>query len=46
MIFNDIFVKFSVDDHGLYIQTFDSHQIGVPPEFVGIISVVYRGKIS
>lgn len=40
----NIFVKFRVADHGLYMQTFVSHQNGVPPELVSIISVVYRDK--
>ena len=38
----NIFVKFRVADHGLYMQTFVSHDNGVAPELVSIISVVYR----
>lgn len=37
-----IFVKFRIADHGLYMQTFISHDNGVKPELVSIISVVYR----
>ena len=39
---HNIFVKFRVADHGLYMQTFVSHDNGVAPELVSIISVVYR----
>ncbi len=38
----NIFVKFRVADHGLYMQTFVSHDNGVAPELVSIISVVFR----
>lgn len=38
----NFFVKFRVADHGLYMQTFVSHDNGVAPELVSIISVVYR----
>lgn len=37
-----VFVKFRVADHGLYMQTFVTHNNGVPPELVNIISIVYR----
>lgn len=38
----NIFVKFRVADHGLHMQTFISHNNGVPPELVNIISIIYR----
>jgi hypothetical protein len=38
----NIFVKFRIADHGLYMQTFVSHNNGVPPELVSIISIVTK----